>query len=157
MNTMSYCIMQGIISMNRYIKSQEVRWSDLDPNFHMMHSKYYELGAYCRVCFLMEFGLTDQVLKDHKVGPILLREECSFRKEIKFGDKLEIDLKLAKAKENMSRWTIRHTIYKNGEPAANLEVDGAWIDMEIRKMAVPPSTFKDTFLLMPRTEDFHWF
>lgn len=144
-------------NMESYIKSQDVRWSDLDPNFHMMHSKYYELGAYCRVCFLMEYELTDQVLKEHKIGPILLREECSFRREIKFGDKLEIDLKLAKAKENMSRWTIRHIIYKNGEPAAHLEVDGAWIDMDKRKMAVPPETFKATFLQMPRTEDFHWF
>lgn len=149
--------MQDVTEMEEYRKSLDVRWSDLDPNFHMMHSKYYELGAYCRVCYLMEHGLTDQVLQANKIGPILLREECSFRKEIKFGDKLEIDLRLHKAKENLSRWTIRHVIYKNGVPAATLEVDGAWIDMEKRKMAVPPTSFAEPFLQMPRTEDFHWF
>jgi acyl-CoA thioester hydrolase len=144
-------------NMESYMKSQEVRWSDLDPNFHMMHSKYYELGAYCRVCYLDEHGINAAVLQEHKIGPILLREECSFRREIKFGDKLEIDLRLHKAKENMSRWTIRHTIYKNGQPAAHLEVDGAWIDMEKRKIAIPPPEFTEPFLQMPRTEDFHWF
>jgi acyl-CoA thioester hydrolase len=140
-----------------YKKNIDVRWSDLDPNFHMLHSKYYDLGAYIRMCFLIEHGITEQELEKNRIGAILLREECSFRKEIKFGDKVDIDLQLTKARESMVRWSIRHIITCNGKLSATINVDGSWIDMDRRRMAIPPPHFSDGFLEMPRSDDFHWF
>ena len=64
--------------MNNFIKNIEVRWSDLDPNFHVLHSKYYDFGAYCRMAFLVENGLSPATMLEHKIGPILFREECVF-------------------------------------------------------------------------------
>ena len=40
--------------MEVYSKKLEVRWADLDPNFHVLHSKYYDFGAYCRLSFFNE-------------------------------------------------------------------------------------------------------
>jgi acyl-CoA thioester hydrolase len=38
-----------------------------------------------------------------------------------------------------ARWTIEHTIYKaDGRVAATVTVDGAWLDLDRRKLAVPP-------------------
>lgn len=98
--------------MDTYKKSVEVRWADLDPNFHMLHSKYYDLGAYVRTCFIIDAGIMPEVLKQLNLGPILFREECVFRKEILFRDKVEIDLELVKAKRDASRWTFRHHVRK---------------------------------------------
>lgn len=140
-----------------YKKSIEIRWADLDPNFHMLHSKYYDLGAYVRMCFLIEHGITEQELQKHRIGPILLREECSFRKEIRFGDHVEIDLHLTRARENMVRWSIKHIITRNGVLAAELHVDGSWIHMDRRKMQVPPAEFAEVFKKMPLASEFHWF
>ena len=41
--------------MKDFIKEIQVRWSDLDPNFHLRHSVYYDWGAYCRIEFLEQY------------------------------------------------------------------------------------------------------
>ena len=51
--------------MTSYIKPVEIRWSDLDPNFHVRHSVYYDMGAYIRMSFLTENGLNTAVLMQH--------------------------------------------------------------------------------------------
>jgi len=135
----------------------EVRWSDLDPNFHVRHSIYYDWGAYCRICFFQQHGLHPTLLTEHQLGPILFREECVFRKEIRFGDHLTIDLQLTKMKEDCSRWSIRHSIYKNSEIlAAVLTVDGAWIDTMKRKLTTPPPVGVRIFNEMPKSPEFEW-
>jgi acyl-CoA thioester hydrolase len=57
--------------MSAYIKPLEIRWSDLDPNFHVRHSVYYDFGAYVRICFLNEHGLTPAFMLKHQFGPVL--------------------------------------------------------------------------------------
>ncbi|MFT3824708.1 MAG: thioesterase family protein [Chitinophagaceae bacterium] len=143
--------------MTSYIKPLEIRWSDLDPNVHLRHSVYYDYGAYCRISFLEEEGLTSAYMAEHKFGPILFREECVFRKEVRLGDKLSIDLKLVKARPDQSRWSIQHHIYKNEDViAAVITVEGAWIDIAKRKLTVPPENVLHVFNNMPRAEGFEW-
>jgi acyl-CoA thioester hydrolase len=143
--------------MDSYVKSVEVRWSDLDPNFHMRHSVYYDYGAFMRITFLEEHGLTSAVMAKNHVGPVIFREECVFKKEIRFGDKITIDVQLLKSRTDLSRWSIQHRIMKNGnEIAAVLTVDGAWIDVLQRKLTVPPDTIKHAFEKMPKAENFEW-
>lgn len=143
--------------MSNFVKSIEVRWSDLDPNFHLRHSVYYDWGAYSRFCFFSENGLTSDVLLQNNIGPILFREECSFRREIKFGDHITIDLQLLKARPDQSRWSIQHHIYKNSDTlSAIITVDGAWIDTVKRKLAVPPESISNALKTMPQSESFEW-
>jgi acyl-CoA thioester hydrolase len=141
--------------MSDYLKQLEIRWADLDPNFHLRHSVYYDYGAYCRICFLEEHGLTNTLMQELHVGPILFREEAVFRKEIRLGDHLQINLQLLKAKKDFSRWTIRHQIIK-GENilAAIVTVDGAWINTLQRKLATPPSEVIAVFDKMPKATEF---
>jgi len=141
----------------QYKRKMDIRWADLDPNFHMLHSKYYDLGAFIRMCYFVENGITQEELQKNRIGPILLREECSFKKEISFGDDVEIDLEMVKARESMVRWSIRHHITRNGELSAIIQVDGSWIDLDRRRMAIPPVSFADVLRSMPRSADFHWF
>ena len=133
----------------------EVRWSDLDPNFHMLHSKYYDLGAHCRMTFFASNGLTSAVLLANEVGPILFSEHCSFRRELVFGDTPMINMMLTKARADYSRWSIRHEIWKNAETlAATIECSGAWINTKERKLAIPPQEILKCFDLAPRSADF---
>jgi acyl-CoA thioester hydrolase len=141
--------------MDAYVKKLEVRWSDLDPNFHLRHSVYYDYGAFARISFLEEQGLTTSLMVQHQFGPIIFREECVFRKEIRMGDAITIDVQLLKTRPDHSRWSIQHRIMKNGdEIAAILTVEGAWIDVSKRKLTVPPDTVKHVFDKMPRAEQF---
>lgn len=143
--------------MESYTKHPEVRWADLDPNFHMLHSKYYDLGAYVRMCFLTEHGVTAAAMQAEQLGPILFREECVFKREIKFGDHLTIDFVMLRAKRDGSRWSMQHHITINNETlAAVITVDGAWMNTTKRKLASPPPAFAEAFNKIPRAENFEW-
>src|SRR5579875_3092068 len=143
--------------MNEFSRIVQLRWSDLDPNFHIRHSVYYDWGAFCRVEFLNEFGLTYHVMEELKFGPILFREECIFRREIRSGDEIKIDLRLLKSKKDFARWSIQHNIIKNNETlCAVLTVDGAWMDVVRRKLSSPPEKVHDVFDRMPKGEEFEW-
>lgn len=143
--------------MEQYIKELQVRWSDLDPNFHLRHSVYYDWGAFARVEFLNECGLTTAVMTRLQVGPILFREECVFKREIRLGDKVTISVEMISAKKDFSRWNIRHQIVKNGDTlAAIITVEGAWLDIVKRKLGPPPPEATSVFDKMPRATSFQW-
>ena|SRR2546423_1742403 len=142
--------------MPDYERKVELRWADLDPNFHVRHSVYYDYGAYIRINYLHENGLTHGIMLDHHFGPIIFREECVFRKELKMGDRLTINLQLSKARQDFSRWSIVHQIKKDHELAAVITVDGAWIDTTIRKLTALPLNYRQIFQDMPRAENFEW-
>lgn len=141
--------------MNNFIKNIEVRWSDLDPNFHVLHSKYYDFGAYCRMAFLVENGLSPATMLEFKIGPILFREECIFKREIFFGEKVTVNVKVDKVTADFGRWTMIHEIYKNDETlAAIITADGAWLNTSIRKLTVPPAVVISLFEIAPKTTSF---
>lgn len=141
--------------MEKFERNIEVRWSDLDPNFHMLHSKYYDIGAYARMAFLTEHGLSPAVMKQYHIGPILFREECVFKREIAFGDIVTVNFALEKLSSDFGRWTMVHEIIKNGDTvAALLTAEGAWMDTIARKLALPPKEVTDLFEKAPRTKTF---
>jgi len=142
--------------MESFSKTLEIRWADLDPNFHVLHSKYYDFGAYCRMAFLVENGLTAELMKELHIGPVIFREECFFKKEIKFGDAISINVKISKMTSNYSRWSMEHEVWKNGDIlAATMNIDGAWLDTQKRKLTAPPPIVKDIFEMAPKSENFH--
>ena len=141
--------------METFLKEVQVRWSDLDPNVHLRHSVYYDWGAYCRIAFLEEHQLTTELLQRLQIGPILFREECVFKREIRLGDKVTINLQVKSAKRDFSRWTIQHTILKNIDTvSAIITVDGAWLDTAKRKLTAPPAEVVNVFSQMPVDENF---
>jgi acyl-CoA thioester hydrolase len=140
-----------------YIRSVEIRWSDLDPNFHVRHSVYYDWGAYCRVCFLNENGFTAKAMQLNNVGPIIFREEAVFKREILPSDTIEIFLELKQCKKDFSKWTMVHKIVKNKTTiAAILTIDGAWLDTTLRKLTIPNISLAKGFDNIPKAEDFLW-
>jgi len=135
----------------------QVRWSDLDPNFHVRHSIYYDWGAFVRVEFLNEYGLNYEIMQELKFGPILFREECVFRREVVSGDEIRMNLLLIRSKKDFSRWTIQHQVTKtDGTLCAVLTVDGAWMDIVRRKLSSPPEKVHEVFNQMPKPGDFAW-
>ena len=143
--------------MDTYTKTVEVRWSDLDPNFHLRHSVYYDWGAFVRFSFLNESGITPVFLHRHHIGPILFREECLFKREVVFNDSIHLNLQLLRSRRDASRWSMRHEVIKNGEIlAAVLIVDGAWLDTSIRKLAAPPPEVRALYEAFPKSPEFAW-
>lgn len=142
--------------MDIFSKVISIRWSDIDPNFHMRHSAYYDFGAQHRIEILEKLGLTLRMMQEQGFGPILFREECVFRKEIKITDTITLTFKLSRMREDASRWTIQHEFLSSeNKLCALLTLDGAWMDTRRRKLASPtPQIVIDVFNAFPKSDDF---
>lgn len=141
--------------MSSYTIPVQIRWSDIDANRHLRHSAYYDYGAMARVNFLTSMGLSTQKMEEIRLGPVIFREEALFKREIHFEDEIVIDIECTQASTDYSRWSIRHTITKkDGTVAAVISLDGAWIDLDKRKLGVPDATVRSAFDAMPRSADF---
>lgn len=141
--------------MQRFSIPIQIRWSDIDQNRHLRHSVYYDYGAMARIEFLNSHGLTSTKFEEIHLGPILFREEAIFKREIKFGDSVTVDVELVKASADFSRWSMRHNFHKpDGTLSAVINIDGAWINIVERKLAIPTPFIHDIFSQLPKAIDF---
>ena len=80
--------------MNEYKRPIQLRWADLDPNFHVRHSAYYDYAANIRTEFISSNGVTPKLMIKEHFGPELLLEESVFKRDIHYVDDLSINLKI---------------------------------------------------------------
>ncbi len=130
----------------------------MDPNRHMRHSVYNDYAAQTRVGLFSDFDLSLTEISRLGFGPILFREETNFLREIHLLETITVTCALRSMRRDGSRWSFLHEILKEGEEgikAAQLVVDGAWLNLETRKLGVVPKVGEvmDRF---PRTSDFEW-
>ena len=129
-------------------KTYTVRWAELDPNGHMRHSAYADFAADHRVAWLASLGFDLRRFAELRLGPILFREETKYLKELHGGEQIRVDGRVAGGTPDGSRWTIEHTIYKaDGRVAATVTVDGAWLDLDRRKLTAPPAELAEALVV----------
>ena len=80
-------------------------------------------------------------MKAEHFGPVLFREEAIFRREVRPGDTVYINLLVTKMRRNFSRYSFRHEITQaDGSLCAVMNVDGASIDTKMRKLVILTET-----------------
>ena len=141
--------------MQQFSQTIQIRWADIDANRHLRHSVYYDYGASMRMKALSAAGLTTHKLEEMMIGPVLFREEAIFRREIRYEDSVTIDVELVKITPDFGRWSLRHHFTKtDGTLAAIINIDGAWIDLVKRKLAIPDEFIRHIFETFPKAKDF---
>lgn len=132
-----------------------LRWADIDANFHLRHSVFYDLCAQQRMDALTVLGMGMSQMKEHHIGPILFREECTFRREIKLDDEVYLELRLRYLSADHSRFSFEHEFLKaDGTHCARMVVEGAWMDTRLRKLCAPPDHLIVALDHLPRSADF---
>lgn len=140
-----------------YSKNYTVRWADLDANVHMRHSAYNDYAAQTRLLFMAEKGFGMSWFKEHNVSPIILREETVFLKEIAGNETINIDVRLLRMSKDGARWSFMNRFFKDsGILSAQLVVDGAWMNLQTRKLTAPPAELLQLFDLVDKCEGFSW-
>ena len=143
--------------MDSYSKTYEVRWSDMDPNRHLRHSVYLDYAAQTRVALFSDYGLAIDQIAQIGLGPILFREEIKYLREVSGMEEVTVFCELDWMYKDGSRWSFYHRMVKNGDtPTAELTVDGAWLDLEARKLGTPTEEMIQVMKKMPRSKNFHW-
>lgn len=140
--------------MVQFQKKLSLRWSDMDPNFHLRHSSYYDLAAQSRLEILGELGLTMSLMQEQHFGPVIFKESCTFIREIKSSDSITINIKVEKMSADGAKWSILQEFTDDtNRVRAILTVEGSWIDTKLRKLARPvPQAAQDAFNLLPKIE-----
>lgn len=127
-------------------RTYEVRWADLDPNFHLRHSAYADYGAQGRMAFLSAKGFTLEKFREMNVGPVLFTESLKYLREVKSGDSITVHVDISEVSTDGRKWTILHQITRgDGETVAEILVTGAWFDTTTRKVCVPPPALMEAF------------
>lgn len=78
-------------------------WGDMDWNSHMANTAYFNKGADVRMMFFAEHGFPLGEFARLKIGPVILREEIEYFREIRLLDEVRVTLSLAGVSEDDAR------------------------------------------------------
>jgi acyl-CoA thioester hydrolase len=133
----------------------DLRWADADANGHARHTVYPELGAEARMAWLQEAGFGWERFVRAGLGPVLLREEIDYRREVGLGARVTMDLEALGLSPEGGRWKLRHTLrLEGGEVAARVVALGGWIHLEERRLVVPPGSLAEVMRSAARADDY---
>lgn len=134
----------------------EIRWADIDANLHLRHTVYADFCATLRVQCLAHFGFGMHQLAQLRIGPVLFQENLSYRREVRPEDKVRVNMRIGGASEDGRKWRICHEVIRerDNEVCASIEIIGAWMSLEHRKIVPPPEELKKVFQDLERTPDY---
>ena len=129
----------------------------MDANGHLRNTAYSEFCTHVRFSFFAEYNFEPRRLKELQIGPIILREEAVFYREIGLMEILKISCQLYQASPDFSTFNWVQFVFKeNGKKAAKLTIDAMWLDLTNRKPIVPPEELQALCKKIPRTKDFEF-
>jgi acyl-CoA thioester hydrolase len=139
--------------MDRYEKTFTVRWADCDANGHMRNTAYSEYGTEVRMAYLTEGGFGFDRFLETKIGPVILREEVDYLRELRMGARFVVSFTSLGQSPDGARFRLQHEIVReDGKLAARVIVDGGWLDLHTRKLAPPPAALAELLGAAPRAE-----
>jgi acyl-CoA thioester hydrolase len=138
-----------------YSKRLYAGWGDMDFNAHMSNTAYLNKCGDVRMMLFAENGFPISELARLKIGPVAMRDELEYVKEVKLMQELIVTAALAGLSDDGSRWVIRHELMRTDDKlCARVTSTGGWLDLNVRKLIVPPEDLLAVTKMLSRTEDF---
>jgi acyl-CoA thioester hydrolase len=132
-----------------------VRWSECDANGHLRNTAYSEYCIDTRTSFLAERGFPHEWFKARSIGPVILREEIDYLREVRLGEEVVVDLLALGLSSDGARFRLSHGLRRpGGEPVAQLVLLGGWLDLERRRLTLPPEELKRAIASVPRGDPY---
>ena len=145
----------GEIATDAFRTEMEVRWGDLDANGHVRNTAYSEFATQARLRFLDARGFPPGRFDRIVIGPIYFREETVFRRELRLGDVVTVEVRSGGLAPDASRWRVAHRLLRPaGQVAGHVTVEGAWMDLAARELALPPDDLAEALRGLPHGEGF---
>ncbi len=138
-----------------YLKEFEIRWSDIDANWHLANSAYINFMSHTRMAYLIELGINQKTMSNYNIGPVVFYEHIHYFKEVFFGKPIKVSLELMGLSEDGKFFEFHHNFYDfNGNNFAHCEILGAWIDLKSRSLTGLPEEFTSAFYKVEKAENF---
>ncbi len=141
--------------MERYSRTFTVRWADCDVNGHMRNTAYSEYAIDVRVGYLAEHGFGFERFVEEHIGPVLLREEIDYLREVRLGETITVDYAALGLSPDDGLFKLEHGFTKaNGKPCARLVLLGGWMDLLTRRLVPAPEPLSRIMAGVPRAEGY---
>ena len=138
-----------------YAKTLIAGWGDMDFNSHMRNTAFLDKSADVRMMFFAENGFPVQEFSRLKLGPVIMKDEVEYQKEVGLLQEIKVTLALAGLSVDGSRFILRNEIlHPDGKLCARVTSTGGWLDLAVRKLAAPPGNLLTTLQSLPHTSDF---
>jgi acyl-CoA thioester hydrolase len=136
-------------------KTFHVGWAQVDVNGHLGNTSYMDLAVDVRMYFFSANGYPIQELQRQRFGPVILKDELEYYREFHMLDPIRITFQAAGLSADCSRFRIRNEFFKeDGKLAARLTTIGGWLDLDQRKLRLPPEPLAEAMRNLKRTDDF---
>jgi acyl-CoA thioester hydrolase len=133
----------------------EVGWGDLDFNGHMRNTAYLDLAATVRMMFFRSCGFEMAEFERLRFGPVVLKDEVAYFRELKLLQPVVVGIELAGLSADGTRFRIRNPFHtEEGQLVATVASTGGWMDLNARRLGLPPQPLRATLERMRRAEDF---
>jgi acyl-CoA thioester hydrolase len=130
-------------------------WGDMDFNSHMRNTSYLDRAADVRMLYFSENGFPMAEFYRLRLGPVILRDEAEYYREVGLLDEFRVTLEMAELSADGSRFVIQNTFYRpDGKLIARVRSKGGWLNLDARKLAAPPEALLRALQKTTRTEDF---
>ncbi len=138
-----------------YKKTLYAGWADMDFNAHMANVAYLNKAADVRQMYLNECGFPVEEFARQRVGPVVMRDEVEYFKEVRLQETIEVTYALAGHSTDGSRFLLRHEIFRaDGKLAARVTSAGGWLHLDERRLMIPPAGLLAAMTSLERTADF---
>jgi len=136
-------------------KSFHVRWGDTDANAHMRNTAYLDMAADVRMMYFQDCGFSEPEFKGLRLGPIAMKDQLEYYREMKMLEPMDVTLELAGISEDGSRFHFRNTFYRrDGAMAAQVTSECGWLNLDLRRLAAPPEPLRMALIAISKTSDF---
>ena len=127
----------------------------MDFNSHMKNTAYLDKAADVRQMFLIENGFPVEEFTRLRIGPVVMKDEIEYFREIGLQQKIDVTYALAGHALDGSRFLLRHEIFRpDGELSARVLSAGGWLNLDKRKIVAPPPALFAAMDSLQRTDDF---
>lgn len=138
-----------------YTKTLYAGWADMDFNSHMKNTAYLDKAADVRQMFLIENGFPVEEFFRLRIGPVVMKDEVEYFKEVGLQQKITVTYALAGHAPDGSRFLLRHEIFRpDGELSARVTSAGGWLNLTERKLIAPPAALLSAMNSLEQTSDF---
>jgi acyl-CoA thioester hydrolase len=105
--------------------------------------------------FLMENGFPMEEFLRLRIGPVVMKDEIEYFKEVGLQQQIKVTYALAGHAPDGSRFLLRHEIFRaDGALSARVTSTGGWLDLAERRLVAPPPALLSAMNSLEKTSDF---
>jgi acyl-CoA thioester hydrolase len=139
----------------RFSRTFHARWGDIDFNGHVRNTAYLDMAADARMMYFSENGFSMRRFEELRIGPVIMRDEVEYYRELRLLDPVTVTLFLAGLTADEMRFRLRNEFHTaDSELVARVTSSGGWLDLSGRRLTVPPEALARCLREIEKTVDY---